>query len=164
MSKTDQDKAAGAHYDFPNGVQVLDITRHLCFRTGSIVKYLCRLGKKDGESRLSDLLKCQKYLDDLIASEIDDRARREALSGSVTSNPDYVANHTGNVPSGCETGSEVPLKACEDLGRPAHDCSLCDLKKVCVLSEYDLDSDDIAEYHTSVPEAITRAGIRRKIL
>ena len=152
-----------SHYDFGN-VQVLDITRHLDFPCGNVVKYVARAGKKDGETKLDDLLKAQVYLEAAIADAIDDRARSEALSGSVTSNPDYVANHTGTTPSGCETASGEPLKACKDLGRPAHDCVLCDLKKVCVLSEYDLDADDIAEYHTSVPEAITRAGIRRKIL
>ena len=155
-----------SHYDFGN-VQVLDITRHLDFPCGNVVKYVARAGKKDGETKLDDLLKAQVYLEAAIADAIDDRARSEALSGSVTSNPDYVANHTGTTPSGYETASGEPLKACKDLGRPAHDCSLCDLKKVCVLSEYDLESDDIAEYHTSVFEVedcITRAGIRRKIL
>ena len=106
MTKSDSDKAAGSHYDFPNGVQVLDITRHLCFREGSIVKYLCRLGRKDGESRLADLLKCQKYLDDLISTEIDKRAGAEA-----------VAN--------------AQVESCRDAGRPLKACGGCNGKPKC---------------------------------
>jgi hypothetical protein len=48
------------HYDF-NGVQVIDITRHLSFTLGNVVKYVTRAGRK-GDA-LTDLLKARKYLD-----------------------------------------------------------------------------------------------------
>ena len=147
-SKSDSAKAAGSHYDFPGGVQVLDITRHLGFREGSIVKYLCRLGRKDGESRLADLLKCQKYLDDLISSEIDERARSEALGGSVTPSAANVTNHKDCAPSGCEIASEAPSGLCGDCVTP----STCEHRKEC-----------LAKPWSEVPGCITRAGVRREI-
>lgn len=55
------------HYDFPGGVQVIDITKHLDFLTGNVVKYVCRAGRKG--DRLTDLLKAKKYLDWAIEKE-----------------------------------------------------------------------------------------------
>lgn len=55
------------HYDFPGGVQVIDITKHLDFLTGNVVKYVCRAGRKD--DRMTDLLKAKQYLDWLIEKE-----------------------------------------------------------------------------------------------
>ena len=49
------------HYDFPGGVQVIDITRHLGFLEGNIIKYVARAGRKG--DRLEDLLKARRYLD-----------------------------------------------------------------------------------------------------
>jgi hypothetical protein len=72
-----------SHYDFGN-IQVLDLTQHLDFCTGNVVKYCARAGRKDGESKLDDLLKAKVYLDKAIEKAIDDRARKEALGGSVT--------------------------------------------------------------------------------
>lgn len=51
------------HYKFPGGVEVIDITKHLDFMTGNIVKYAARAGRKAGESRLDDLLKAKWYID-----------------------------------------------------------------------------------------------------
>ena len=68
-----QDEADGAtdvnptHYDFPGGVQVIDITKHLDFLTGNVVKYVSRAGRKG--DRLTDLLKARKYLDWAIEKE-----------------------------------------------------------------------------------------------
>ena len=56
-----------AHYKFPNGAEVIDITENLGFMEGSIVKYVCRAGRKD--NRLQDLQKARWYLDRLIANE-----------------------------------------------------------------------------------------------
>ena len=61
MSKTD-----AKHYDFPNGVRTIDITQHLDFCSGNVVKYVCRAGKKDGESSLDDLKKAVWYLNQLV--------------------------------------------------------------------------------------------------
>lgn len=55
------------HYDFPGGVQVIDITKHLDFLTGNVVKYVSRAGRKG--DRLTDLLKAKKYLDWAIEKE-----------------------------------------------------------------------------------------------
>ena len=55
-------KTSPAHYQFPDGVQVIDITQHLDFLLGNVVKYAARAGRKDGESKMDDLLKAQFYL------------------------------------------------------------------------------------------------------
>jgi hypothetical protein len=47
-------------------VQVIDITKHLDFMTGNVVKYAARAGRKDGESRLDDLLKARWYIEQAI--------------------------------------------------------------------------------------------------
>lgn len=56
-----------SHYDFPGGVQVIDITKHLDFLAGNVVKYVCRAGRKG--DRVTDLLKAQVYLQWLIDKE-----------------------------------------------------------------------------------------------
>lgn len=56
-----------SHYDFPGGVQVIDITKHLDFLSGNVVKYVSRAGRKG--DRLTDLLKARKYLDWAIEKE-----------------------------------------------------------------------------------------------
>lgn len=48
------------HYEYPGGVQVIDITRHMDFLTGNVVKYVTRAGRKG--NRLEDLKKAQVYL------------------------------------------------------------------------------------------------------
>jgi hypothetical protein len=60
------DKTNPNHYQFPGNVQVIDITKHLDFMTGNVVKYAARAGRKDGESRLDDLLKARWYIDQAI--------------------------------------------------------------------------------------------------
>lgn len=62
-----EDATDPQHYDFPGGVQVIDITRHLDFLTGNVVKYVSRAGRKG--SRLEDLLKARKYLDWAVEKE-----------------------------------------------------------------------------------------------
>ena len=56
-----------SHYDFPGGVQVIDITKHLDFLAGNVVKYVCRACRKG--DKVTDLLKARKYLDWLIERE-----------------------------------------------------------------------------------------------
>lgn len=54
------------------GIEVIDITRHLDFNTGNIIKYVLRSGVKseegmsDKEKALEDLKKARWYLDDKI--------------------------------------------------------------------------------------------------
>lgn len=53
-----------SHYKFPGNVQVIDITRHLGFLEGNVIKYVARAGRK-GDKR-EDLLKAKQYLDWLL--------------------------------------------------------------------------------------------------
>lgn len=62
-------KTNPSHYQFPNGVQVIDITRNLGFLAGNVVKYVARAGRKPGESPMDDLLKAKWYLEQLIEKE-----------------------------------------------------------------------------------------------
>ena len=62
-------KTSPAHYQFPDGVQVIDITQHLDFLLGNVVKYAARAGKKAGESKMDDLLKAEFYLRRAIENE-----------------------------------------------------------------------------------------------
>ena len=55
------------HYDFPGGIQVIDITKHLDFLAGNVVKYVCRAGRKG--DKVTDLLKAKQYLEWLIERE-----------------------------------------------------------------------------------------------
>jgi hypothetical protein len=61
MSKTNP-----KHYQFENGIQVIDLTSQLDFCSGNVVKYVARAGKKEGESALDDLRKAKYYLERLI--------------------------------------------------------------------------------------------------
>lgn len=65
----DASKTTPNHYKFPNGVQVIDITRNLDFLSGNVVKYVARAGRKAGESPMDDLLKARWYLNQLIKME-----------------------------------------------------------------------------------------------
>lgn len=51
------------HYDFPGGVKVIDLTEHLSFCRGNVVKYVARAGRKDIAAELEDLQKARWYLD-----------------------------------------------------------------------------------------------------
>lgn len=56
-----------SHYQFPGNVQVIDITKHLDFLTGNVIKYVARAGRK-GDA-LEDLRKARQYLDWAIERE-----------------------------------------------------------------------------------------------
>lgn len=62
-------KTNPSHYDGANGIQVIDITSQCGFVEGNAIKYLFRAGKKDGESRLDDLLKAKWYIDYALRKE-----------------------------------------------------------------------------------------------
>lgn len=53
------------HYKI-GSVEVIDLTRHMGFLDGNIVKYVSRYKQKNG---LEDLYKARKYLDWLIEDE-----------------------------------------------------------------------------------------------
>lgn len=46
-----------------NGAEVIDLTEHLSFCAGNVVKYVCRAGKKDSDKHVEDLKKARWYLD-----------------------------------------------------------------------------------------------------
>lgn len=54
-----------SHYadGWSNGAEVIDITEHLPFCAGNVVKYVCRAGRKDPEKYVEDLEKARWYLD-----------------------------------------------------------------------------------------------------
>ena len=45
------------------GIEVIDLTEHLNFCRGNIVKYVCRAGLKNPDTELEDLYKARWYLD-----------------------------------------------------------------------------------------------------
>lgn len=54
------------HYQFPGGVEPVDIAEHLTFNTGNAIKYLARAGRTDGRVKgevLQDLRKAAWYID-----------------------------------------------------------------------------------------------------
>lgn len=57
------------HYvnGWTNGAEVIDLTEHLSFCAGNVVKYVCRAGRKDPVKHVEDLEKARWYLDREIA-------------------------------------------------------------------------------------------------
>lgn len=51
------------HYIFPNGGEVINITEHLSFNLGNVVKYVARAGRKASSSQNEDLAKARWYLE-----------------------------------------------------------------------------------------------------
>lgn len=53
------------HYanGWSNGAEVIDLTEHLPFCAGNVVKYVCRAGRKDPDKHVEDLEKARWYLD-----------------------------------------------------------------------------------------------------
>ena len=98
MSKTD-----AKHYDFPNGVRTIDITQHLDFCSGNVVKYVCRAGKKGGESSLDDLKKAVWYLNQLVEREEADALKRAEVTAVETSSTTDVL-FSGLCPHGFWSG------------------------------------------------------------
>lgn len=46
-----------------NGAEVIDLSEHLSFCAGNVVKYVCRAGCKDPDKHVEDLEKARWYLD-----------------------------------------------------------------------------------------------------
>lgn len=53
------------HYanGWSNGAEVIDLTEHLSFCAGNVLKYVCRAGRKDSDKHVEDLEKARWYLD-----------------------------------------------------------------------------------------------------
>ena len=64
------------------GIEVIDITRHMDFDLGNVIKYVIRQGHKseegmsDAEKALEDLLKARWYLNDKIKM-LENETKRE---------------------------------------------------------------------------------------
>ena len=58
-----------SHYtSHPSGVECIEVTRHMNFNLGNVVKYIWRSGLKGGEEiEIEDLEKARWYLDDEIS-------------------------------------------------------------------------------------------------
>lgn len=60
------------YYQLPNGIEVLDVVRHMDFCLGNVVKYVIRAGRKseqglsDIDKSIEDLEKAKYYLEDRI--------------------------------------------------------------------------------------------------
>ena len=147
MSKQNPD-----HYKLPNGVQLIDVTKHCSFPVGNAMKYIFRAGKKDGESALDDLLKAKWFVDLLIQEAIDAKAK------SIVE-------------------ADKQREACKATGAPLRSCDGCPASGSCMTERVaeeaaqslsEASADDIADYHASVPEFIdkigTRAGVKKRIL
>lgn len=54
-----------SHYvnGWSDGAEVIDLTEHLSFCAGNVVKYVCRAGRKDPDKHVEDLEKARWYLD-----------------------------------------------------------------------------------------------------
>lgn len=50
-----------------NSAEVIDLTEHLSFCAGNVVKYVCRAGRKNPDKHVEDLEKARWYLDREIA-------------------------------------------------------------------------------------------------
>lgn len=62
-----KDRINPAHYrSHPSGVECIQVTRHMSFNLGNVVKYLWRAGLKDGAPTVEDLKKARWYLEDEI--------------------------------------------------------------------------------------------------
>lgn len=59
------DVSRPSHYvnGWSNGAEVIDLTEHLSFCAGNVVKYVCRAGRKDPGKHVEDLRKARWYLD-----------------------------------------------------------------------------------------------------
>ena len=79
--------AGGVHHDpvhhpghytqHPSGVECIEVTRHMSFNLGNVVKYVWRSGLKDQAPTIQDLEKARWYLDD----EIQKRKKEEEAGG-----------------------------------------------------------------------------------
>lgn len=58
------------HYKFGDR-EVIEITQHLDFMLGNVVKYVCRAGRKKGVPVVDDLLKALWYLKRKISATVD---------------------------------------------------------------------------------------------
>lgn len=66
MTDTDNINRPKHYTSHPSGVECIEITRHMNFNLGNVVKYLWRNGLKDANPSIQDLKKAAWYLNDEI--------------------------------------------------------------------------------------------------
>jgi hypothetical protein len=86
------------HYtSHPSGIECLEITRHMCFNLGNVIKYVWRADLKG--KNIEDLKKAAFYLQDEIAL----REKAEKI-GSIALPPSYTGSYF-NMPCYSESGA-----------------------------------------------------------
>ena len=62
-SPTDDEINHPNHYtSHPSGVECIQITEHMTFNVGNVIKYCWRVGLKDSDNPIKDLKKAQWYI------------------------------------------------------------------------------------------------------
>ena len=89
------------------GIEVIDITRHMCFNLGNVVKYVLRAGRKseegysDFDKEIEDLKKAKWYLEDEIklrsGEDTSDQAQINALKKEISEYEETVAKLTETI-------------------------------------------------------------------
>lgn len=89
------------------GIEVIDITRHMGFNLGNVVKYVLRAGHKSEkgysnfDKEIEDLQKAKWYLEDEIklrsGKDISDQAQIHALKEEITLNEQTIAELTDKI-------------------------------------------------------------------
>ena len=100
-------KFSPAHYQ-QGSIDVWDfiIDQQLNYLDGCMIKYICRAGAKEGESRLDDLLKVKAYITKAVFTELNnDLQQNTRPNGSSDSFPN------GNVPADCYDEYNSPYDA-----------------------------------------------------
>lgn len=67
MSQHDPVNHPSHYVSHPSGVECIEITRHMSFNIGNVVKYVWRAGQKATADHLEDLKKARFYLNDEIS-------------------------------------------------------------------------------------------------
>ena len=89
------------------GIEVIDITRHMGFNLGNVIKYVLRAGHKSEkgysnfDKEIEDLQKAKWYLEDEIklrsGKDISDRAQIHALKEEIALNEQTIAELTDKI-------------------------------------------------------------------
>ena len=89
------------------GIEVIDITRHMGFNLGNVVKYVLRAGHKSEkgysnfDKEIEDLQKAKWYLEDEIklrsGKDISDQAQINALKEEIALNEQTIAELTDTI-------------------------------------------------------------------
>jgi len=71
MNKKDMVNSPDHYKSHPSGVECIEVTRHMTFNVGNVIKYLWRAGLKSGngsqaDKAIEDLKKAAWYLNDEI--------------------------------------------------------------------------------------------------